>query len=119
MDMKMICLTPLLLSLSLQTATADTAILPDGQVAIDPVQGPSETKAVEVRAEVWNKSQVAIKVIQPGVAPQTLEPAESYQSQTYPDAPISIQLPENSAIKYITVTAKKGACKAPICIYVQ
>lgn len=121
MDIERICFIALILSLPLQTVTADTTTPPDGRISIDPAiapTGPTETP-IEAKAEVRNKSKVAIRIIQPGVVPQTLEPTQFYQSSSYPDTPISIQVPESPGTRYITVTGKKGACTVPVCIYVQ
>ncbi|MET0776870.1 MAG: hypothetical protein ABWZ65_15510 [Pseudomonas mandelii] len=109
----------LLLPLYLPMASADTTNEPDGSVPIAPAQAPAATPATDTTAEVWNKGKVLIKVSQTGVPAQTIEPGQSYKSRSYPDAPLNIQLPENTSTRYITVTGKKGACSVQTCVYVQ
>lgn len=84
-----------------------TAITPD-----NPTQ-PATT------AEIWNRLKVAIRVSQPGMPAQTIDPKKSFQSSTYPDSPISVQVPPDTTVKYITLTGQKGSCSVPACIYIQ
>jgi len=104
-------------------ATMEPAVAPESEVPAGTVQpAPSTTvsaPATEVTAQVWNKSKVPIVVSQKGRAQEPVEPAQNYKSLSYPQAPINIMIPENSPIKYITVTGKQGACTVPVCIYVQ
>ena len=115
MDTRKFCWVVLLFAFYLQPTHADTtvepAVAPEGEVPAAP--------ATEVTAQVWNKSKVPIVVSQKGRAQEPIEPTQSFKSLSYPQAPISIMIPESSPIKYITVTGKQGACTVPVCIFVQ
>ncbi|MDB6446897.1 MULTISPECIES: hypothetical protein [Pseudomonas] len=121
MDVKRHCWVVLLFASYLQPTHADTTVapagLPEGETPAATVQPPDVTKPVT--AQVWNRSKVPIEVSQKGRSPVSIEPTRGYDSVSYPQAPISIRIPENSLIKYITVTGEHGACTVPVCIYVQ
>lgn len=121
MDINKCCWVVLLFAFYLQPTHADTTVAPAatpaGETPTVTVQPPDTTKPVT--AQVWNKSKVPIDVSQKGRPQESIEPAQSYNSLTYPLVPISIRIPEQSPIKYITVTGEQGACKVPVCIYVQ
>ncbi|MFJ4193012.1 hypothetical protein [Pseudomonas sp. NPDC089534] len=112
-------LPPLLLALLQQVANAESLTLPDGEVPVLPVEASPAPAVAVTTAEVWNKSGSLIKVIQKGNAPQELKKDESFQSQTYPEKPINIEVPAGSVIKFITVTGQRGSCTVSTCIYVQ
>ena len=116
------CLVAWLSVLYLSTVHADTAtapaVVPENEVPAA-VQPPEASPAVQTTAEVWNRTKGAIIVSQPGQAQQTIEQAHRYQSQNFPEVPINIRIPDNSPVKFITVSGQKGTCGVPVCIFLQ
>ncbi|TWC14501.1 MULTISPECIES: hypothetical protein [unclassified Pseudomonas] len=118
----------MLLAFSMQHTNAETATAlaptpePATQDALPKATLPaSDTVPVaNTTAQVWNKSKIPIVVSQKGLS-QKVEPTQSYNSESYPQVPINILVPDDSPspIKYITVTGQKGACTVPVCIFVQ
>ncbi|MBD0684134.1 MULTISPECIES: hypothetical protein [unclassified Pseudomonas] len=118
----------LFLAFSMQPTNAETAAAivptpePATQDAVPKAAVPASDAAAvaTTTAQVWNRSKIAIVVSQKGLS-QKVEPTQSYNSESYPEVPINILLPDNSPtpIKYITVTGQKGACTVPVCIFAQ
>jgi len=129
MDIKhSIHVAALVLAFSMQHTNAETATAlapapePATQDALPEATIPASGAAAvaTTTAQVWNKSKIPIVVSQKGLS-QKIEPTQSYNSESYPQVPINILLPDNSpsTVKYITVTGQKGACTVPVCIFVQ